>query len=195
MKTVTKENIYETVINKSRFISYLAPIQSTEEAKTYLANLKALDPDATHHVSAFIIGPGGENGRYNDDGEPSGTAGLPVFDVLRKNNLTNCICVVIRYFGGIKLGAGGLVRAYSKSASENVKSALIVPIIDYQELSFSFSYRFINDVEQALSPYQITDKTFSDIVKIQVKVPSDKTEELIELLNEKTLGQIMIKKS
>jgi uncharacterized YigZ family protein len=195
MKTVTKENIYETVINKSRFISYLAPIQSTEEAKTCLANLKALYPDATHHVSAFIIGPGGENGRYNDDGEPSGTAGLPVFDVLRKNNLTNCICVVIRYFGGIKLGAGGLVRAYSKSASENVKSALIVPIIDYQELSFSFSYRFINDVEQALSPYQITDKTFSDIVKIQVKVPSDKTEELIELLNEKTLGQIMIKKS
>ena len=120
MKTVTKENIYETVINKSRFISYLAPVQSVEEAKEYLAGLKMRYPDATHHVSAFIVGLGGENGRYSDDGEPSGTAGLPVFDVLRKNGLTNCICVVIRYFGGIKLGAGGLVEPTAK-ARRNVK--------------------------------------------------------------------------
>lgn len=193
MKIITKEYINEIIINKSQFITYLAPVNSTEEAKKYLNQLRISYPDATHHCSAYIVGLGGEFGSYNDDGEPSGTAGMPIFDVLRKNDLTNCICVVIRYFGGIKLGAGGLVRAYSKSASETLKLAEIVPIINYDTFRFSISYRFLNEVELLLSSYEITHKTFSDIVTLEVKVPISDIEPLKKQLVEKCGGQITFK--
>ena len=124
MNTIGKDVIVEQEINKSSFITYLKLVTTPLDAKNYIKEIKEIHPNATHHVTAYLVGPTGEHGHANDDGEPSGTAGLPVLDVFKKNDITNFVCIVVRYFGGIKLGAGGLVRAYSdatKLAIENTK--------------------------------------------------------------------------
>ncbi len=115
MKTI-KENTNNTyIINKSKFITFLFKISSIDEANKYLDDLKEEYKDATHVCYGYII----DNvERFSDDNEPSGTAGMPILNVLKKNELTNVLCVVVRYFGGIKLGAGGLTRAYTKSVTE-----------------------------------------------------------------------------
>ncbi len=120
MKIVKDEVISEIIIEKSRFITYLKRVDNIDEADNYLALIKKKYYDATHHCFALVID---DIKRSNDNGEPSGTAGVPILDVLVKNNINNTMCIVVRYFGGIKLGAGGLVRAYSSSASEALKKA------------------------------------------------------------------------
>jgi len=120
MKIVKDEVISEIIIEKSRFITYLKRVDNIDEADNYLALIKKKHYDATHHCFALVID---DIKRSNDNGEPSGTAGVPILDVLVKNNINNTMCIVVRYFGGIKLGAGGLVRAYSSSASEALKKA------------------------------------------------------------------------
>lgn len=171
MNTIQGEIIHTLVINKSTFITYLKHIEEMGEAKRYVQDIKQKHLDATHHVVAMTIGKTGEYGQASDDGEPSGTAGLPVLDVFRKNNLTNFVCVVVRYFGGIKLGAGGLVRAYSKSASEALKQLSIVPIIDYTTIQLCFDYCFLNLLENRLSEFEILSKSFTSQVTFTIKVP------------------------
>ena len=142
MNTIIKETRINYSINKSEFIASLKPVNTVEEAKDFFEKIKKEFSDATHNITAYTIGKTGENGHYNDDGEPSGTAGLPVLDVFRKNDITNFACVVTRYFGGIKLGAGGLVRAYSTVASLALKEAGICEIIEYQFIKASFDYSY-----------------------------------------------------
>ena len=173
MNTIKGEIVNELEINKSRFISYLKHTDNVDDAKDYVSYVKALHPSATHHVVAMTIGKTGEYGQANDDGEPSGTAGLPALDVFRKNDITNFTCVIVRYFGGVKLGAGGLVRAYSKSASTALKMLEITPIIDYLGLYLSFDYSFMNIIENRLSKYEIIKKQFSTDVTFIVRVPKD----------------------
>ena len=173
MNTITGEIVNELEINKSRFITYLKHTDNVDDAKDYVSYVKALHPSATHHVVAMTIGKTGEYGQANDDGEPSGTAGLPALDVFRKNDITNFTCVIVRYFGGVKLGAGGLVRAYSKSASTALKMLEITPIIDYLGLYLSFDYSFMNIIENRLSKYEIIKKQFSTDVTFIVRVPKD----------------------
>ena len=180
-------------VNKSVFIAYLKHIESVDDAKIYLNSIKAKHLDATHHVSAFIIGNSGQNGRANDDGEPSRTAGAPIFEVLRKNNLTNVICIVVRYFGGIKLGAGGLVRAYNKAASEVVKLAVIRPIIDYSLLELHFSYPYLNQIEKVLQDFSIIERSFTSTISIIVKLPTTLIESICAMLTSITYGNITIK--
>ncbi len=187
-----QEYTFTYEVNKSTFISFLKYIENTTEAKQYINLLKEKYPDATHHVSAFIVGNSGQNGGTNDDGEPSGTAGAPIFEVLRKNNLTNIICVVIRYFGGIKLGAGGLVRAYSKAASEVVKIAKLEPIIVYTILKLSFSYPYLNQIEKIIKDFQIIERSFTSNITITIKVPVEKVTMLSSLLNSLTYGNIIV---
>lgn len=175
MKTIQNEVKNEIIINKSVFITYLAPCSDSAKAKEYINNLKNLYPDATHHVSGYIIGKTGESGHYTDDGEPSGTAGLPIFEVIRKNELTNVVFDCIRYFGGIKLGAGGLVRAYSKSISEAIKLATISMIIDYSYYKLSFDYSFLKIIDNYLND-RIIKKEFSSQITYLVKVEKDKLE-------------------
>ena len=119
--SVAKEFRHEYVVEKSRFITTVCPCTTEEEAQAFINRINKEFWDARHNCTAFALGPKQEQQRSSDNGEPSGTAGKPILNVLQKKDMTNVLCVVIRYFGGIKLGAGGLVRAYTKSASEVIK--------------------------------------------------------------------------
>lgn len=184
MYTINGETSVEIEINKSIFICHLSHVESQVDARKYIEKIKAQYSDATHNVSSYLVGKTAEAGHYDDDGEPSGTAGLPVLDVFRKNNITNFVCVVTRYFGGIKLGAGGLIRAYSKSASEALKLLEIVPIIEYKTIQFSFHYPYLNNIELLLSEYEILERSFTTDVKLTVRIPVNEVEQTtIKLIN------------
>ena len=193
MNTIGKDVIVEQEITKSSFITYLKLVTTPNDAKEYIKEIKELHPNATHHVTAYLVGPTGEHGHANDDGEPSGTAGLPVLDVFKKNDITNFVCIVVRYFGGIKLGAGGLVRAYSSSASQALKEAGIAPIINYQMLELTFNYGFMNIIENKLKNYEIISKDFTTNVTLFVKVPESEVSSLKDILISLTNNQILIK--
>lgn len=193
MNTIGKDVIVEQEINKSSFITYLKLVTTVTDAKNYIKEIKELHPNATHHVTAYLIGPTGEHGHANDDGEPSGTAGLPVLDVFKKNDITNFVCIVVRYFGGIKLGAGGLVRAYSSSASLGLKEAGIAPIINYQILELTFNYSFMNILENKLKNYEIISKDFTTNVTLKIKLPESDVDSLKQILISITNNQIIIK--
>lgn len=193
MYTIEGEVINKIEITKSLFITYMKHVETVKEAKEYLETLRLKHPDATHHVSGYIIGKTGENGHYSDDGEPSGTAGMPIFDVLRKNELTNIVIDVVRYFGGIKLGAGGLVRAYSKSASEAIKLKGIVPIIDYTHFQVSFDYSLLKSIERSLINTEILERKFSNDVTLVCKVPTVEFERMVAIIKNITSNLAKIK--
>ena len=193
MNTIGKDVIVEQEINKSSFITYLKLVTTPLDAKNYIKEIKEIHPNATHHVTAYLVGPTGEHGHANDDGEPSGTAGLPVLDVFKKNDITNFVCIVVRYFGGIKLGAGGLVIEYSSSASLALKEAGIAPIINYETLELIFNYGFMNIIENKLKTYEILSKDFTTNVTIKVKVPESDVSTIKDILISLTNNQIIIK--
>lgn len=141
--TIVRDFQHEIVIEKSRFICTLKKAATEEEAQDFIKETKKKYWDATHNCSAYIIGESGTAQRSNDDGEPSGTAGLPMLEVLRKNNLHNVAAVVTRYFGGIKLGAGGLVRAYTNSVASAIEEAGIA-----EKVLFGYFY-FLQDINSA----------------------------------------------
>lgn len=194
MNTIKGEHKLELIINKSSFITYLKNVTTVEDAKDYITYIKLLHPDATHHVTSYTVGKTGEYGHSSDDGEPSGTAGLPVLDVFRKNDITNFVCVVVRYFGGIKLGAGGLIRAYSKSASSALAETKIVPIVEYTSFQATFDYSLYDLLENRLKNYEILEKSFSNQVTLTIKVPKDELLMVTNNLQAITNGLIKIKK-
>lgn len=152
MKSI-KENITnEIVINKSRFITTLIKINNIDEIKSTLENIQKTYKDATHYCYAYIIN---NKEKCSDNGEPSGTAGLPILNVLKQNNLTNILCIVIRYFGGIKLGAGGLIRAYSTSTSEALNKTKIVNLINGYNLTIEFPYENLKQINYLLKNIDI----------------------------------------
>lgn len=141
--TIQKDFRHEIIIEKSRFICTLKKVSSEEQALENLKEIKKEFNDANHNCPAYLIGENGEFQRSSDDGEPSGTAGIPMLEVLRKRHLHNVLAVVTRYFGGIKLGAGGLIRAYGKSVSEAIDAAGIA-----EKQLFSF-YAFEEEPEKS----------------------------------------------
>ena len=152
MKSIQKEITNEIIINKSRFITIITNINDINKIKEKLEEIKKTYKDATHYCFAYIIQ---NHEKCSDNGEPSGTAGMPILNVLKQNNLTNILCVVIRYFGGIKLGAGGLIRAYSTSASEALKKATITTIVDGYNLTIEFSYDNLKQIDYLLKNIDI----------------------------------------
>lgn len=192
MQTINSLVENTIIINKSTFITYLKPIETLSDAKAYLQEIKLKHPNANHHVCCYIIGKTGEIGSSNDDGEPSGTAGLPAFNVFKNNDITNFICIIVRYFGGIKLGAGGLVRAYSKSASEALKLTSIIPIIDYCLLQLNFDYCFLDLIENRLKTYQIISKSFNTNITMIIKLPLYEVEMVRIMLIQMTNNLIKI---
>ncbi|MEF9961395.1 MAG: YigZ family protein [Erysipelotrichaceae bacterium] len=142
-------NDYEETqtIKKSRFITYLHRCFSEQEAKDYLLTIKKMHPEATHHCYAFIIGENQELQRSNDDGEPHGTAGLPILESLQLNHMCDIIAIVVRYYGGILLGTGGLVRAYSGGVSSALKNAPLVQNITMYRYQIDFSYDLIGKID------------------------------------------------
>lgn len=146
MFTIVKDFRHEIVIEKSRFICTLKKVQNETEAQEFIKNTKKEFWDATHNCSAYVVDELAQ--RSSDDGEPSGTAGIPMLEVLRKNHLVQTAAVVTRYFGGIKLGAGGLVRAYTNSVAEAVRASGIAEIILFGRYSFMYD---LNDVGRILN--------------------------------------------
>lgn len=150
MERIKEEFVNQIDIEKSKFITYVNRCFSEEEARAYVATLKKQYPDATHHCYAFVVGANHEIARSNDDGEPSGSAGMPILEALRLSGVHDVVCVVIRYFGGIKLGAGGLVRAYSTSASTALKLAKHVELVEMNSYRLTFGYDFTRPLDYLL---------------------------------------------
>ena len=145
-RTITNFGQDEIIIEKSTFIGYAKPVTNEEEALAFIQEIKKKHRDATHNVPAYVLGENNEIQRCNDDGEPSGTAGVPVLEVLKKEDVRNVAVVVTRYFGGIKLGTGGLVRAYTKGAKIALEAAGIVRQVLYQVMSLSIEYTLLGSV-------------------------------------------------
>lgn len=179
MRTINQDSKITIEITKSIFHSTMRHVDNVDDAKAFFQEIREEYPNATHYCTAYVIGKNGEYGHYNDDGEPSGTAGMPMFDVLRKNDLTNIAVVVVRYFGGIKLGAGGLVRAYSKSVSENLRVAEIIDIIEYKFIKLSFDYSLLKLVERNLEDAEIVSRHFDLDVTLFVKTPSTNVDRIV----------------
>ena len=179
MRTINKDSKITIEITKSIFHSIMRHVDNVDDAKAFFQEIRNEYPNATHYCTAYVIGKNGEYGHYNDDGEPSGTAGMPMFDVLRKNDLTNIAVVVVRYFGGIKLGAGGLVRAYSKSVSENLRVTEIIDIIEYKFIKLSFDYSLLKLVERNLEDAEIVSRHFDLDVTLFIKTPSTNVEIIV----------------
>ena len=161
MFTIENEVCNEIIINKSRFITILYSIDDVSKIPVILNNLKKEYKDATHYCYCYIIG---NLKRANDDGEPSHTAGMPMLNVLENKKLNNILAVVIRYFGGIKLGAGGLVRAYTNSVSNALEKVNIIPIKKELKAKVEFDYENIDKVNYILKDYKITYKEFDQNV-------------------------------
>ncbi len=193
-KTVEKEAYDEFIEKKSKFIGYVKPVKTVQEATDFINSIKSKHWDATHNVSAFVLR---ENNiqRSSDDGEPSGTAGVPVLDVLLKEGLYDVCVVVTRYFGGILLGAGGLVRAYSHGSKLAVSAGNIITMAPCKLLSVTVDYSFydrlllmLNDIDA-----NVEDSNFADFVTVNFSLKSDLTEKFCNTLTEQSNGRYTVK--
>ena len=188
MKTIKKAIQSEVNVKKSQFICSLVPTRTKKESKEVIQKLNEQYSDATHNCTAYIVSDGEG---FDDDGEPGGTAGKPMINVLRKNELHNVTAVVTRYFGGIKLGAGGLVRAYSKSVMEAIGEAEILEIEEYDvyKLVFEYSDIKIADSEVRNNNLELIDKEYSD--KVSYDVVSKDNRDILKIF-EKYSGKISV---
>lgn len=171
--TVKCEGQHEIVIEKSRFIAHIARATTEEEAQEFIQKIKKEHNSATHNCSAYLIGETDNIQKANDDGEPSGTAGVPILEVLKKRQLKDTVAVVTRYFGGIKLGAGGLIRAYGKSVSEGLNHIGVVERQLQQIVHITVDYTLLGKMENELrnSVYPIKEMNYMEKVEIQMYVP------------------------
>ena len=178
-KTVQFESEDSFTEKRSRFIGYAKPVKTSEEAISFINEIKSKHWDATHNVYAYVLRDG-QIRRYSDDGEPQGTAGIPVLDVLLKEDLTDICVVVTRYFGGILLGAGGLVRAYSHGAKIAVTAANIITMSLCSIVKVKSDYTFYGKLNSLIPEGGgiIIDTEFSDSVEITFKIPKEKADAL-----------------
>lgn len=178
----------EIIEKKSRFIATVAPIESEEEAITFIEQLKKKNWNATHNCFAYVLGRNHEIQRFSDDGEPSGTAGKPILDVLLGENIHNVAVVVTRYFGGTLLGTGGLVRAYSKSAKVGLENSQIINKQLGKKLLINLDYNSVGKIQYILAQMEIdvVDTIYKEDVDIVVAVSVDKVDALIKKVLEAT---------
>lgn len=193
-KSVHKCGRDEIIINKSRFIGTAAPVENEEQAVEFIEKIKKEFKDASHNCYAYVIGENRGIQRYSDDGEPSGTAGMPILNVINQENIVNAAVVVTRYFGGVLLGAGGLVRAYTKGCKIGLESGIIVDKNLHYDVSFDLDYTLLGkmDNELLLNSFIVKDKIYSDHVDFRLIVKEDETEKLRALVNEITSGKSVI---
>ncbi|MFW5892662.1 MAG: YigZ family protein [Bacillota bacterium] len=197
MQSIKQPVTHETLIKHSRFIAFLAPVFTKEDAEAFIASVKAEHPDANHHCFAYILGDEGIVQKAEDDGEPSKTAGVPMLETLKKNGLTNTVAVVVRYFGGIKLGAGGLIRAYGKSVSDALEKAVRSERTEVLTLTVVAGFEWIGTVEHLLGEYSDDiRRSYDEAVHYELRLPENKANALREALKERTGDQAdcMIKK-
>jgi uncharacterized YigZ family protein len=192
--TVKAFGEHEISIQRSRFITHITRAKTEAEAQEFIQTIKKKHWDATHNCSAYLIGENDQIQKANDDGEPSGTAGVPILEVLKKRKLKDTVVVVTRYFGGIKLGAGGLIRAYGKSTSEGLDTVGIVERRLVQTIHVRIDYTWLGKVEKELraSKFIIKEIHYLDIVEIETFVDMDNVNHFIEWIVELTNGQSVI---
>ena len=193
--TIKQAHSIENVISKSRFIAYIKPVSTENEAKAFIDEIKIKHKDATHNCSAYTVGPEMNIQKANDDGEPSGTAGIPMLEILKKLEIHNVCVVVTRYFGGIKLGAGGLIRAYSGAVRDviydmgRVKLREAIPVtvtLDYDQTG-KFEY------ELASTTFLLREQFYTDKVSYQIDVVKNEYDTFIDFLNRITSGNYDLK--
>ncbi|MDE7361735.1 MAG: YigZ family protein [Oscillospiraceae bacterium] len=192
-KTIAERCEARFIEKKSEFIGYLAPVSTEDEAVAFINEIRTMHRKATHNCYAYILR---ENSaaRHSDDGEPSGTAGVPIYEVLRKEGLTDVVCVVTRYFGGVLLGAGGLVRAYTRGAKDAVDTARIKVMVLAEQLELSVDYSLYGRLPQIFSEFdvRVENEDFADMVKITVFVREELSDKLKEKLIDSCNGKIVV---
>ena len=183
------ETLYE--IQKSKFITHLRHIETEEEARTFIQAMKKKYFDARHNCSAYVLGEGADKQKSNDDGEPGGTAGNPILEAIKKNELTNIVVVVTRYFGGIKLGAGGLIRAYSHAAVLGLEAATVLAMTPFQQLDVTVSYDMLAAVEHWMRQNEIRSREadYAENVTLHLLIPPESTETVRTELTDLTSGK------
>lgn len=193
--TVKTEGSHEIVIQKSRFIGHVKRVETEEEAISFVQKIKKEHKDATHNCSAYMIGEHDLIQKASDDGEPSGTAGVPILEVLKKKGLKDTAVVVTRYFGGIKLGAGGLIRAYSGSASQSIDEIGVVKRQLMQLAEIHIDYTLLGKVENELrqSAYTLRTIDYADRVVLHAAFQSGQEEEFQAYVTDMTNAQAEIR--
>ena len=192
--TVAKEASAEQVIDRSRFIAHIARAFSKEEADAYIARIRAQYRDATHNVPSFIVGEKSELKWTSDDGEPQGTSGPPMLQMLEREGLTNVVCVVTRYYGGIKLGTGGLVRAYTSSAKLALEAAGKHTVRDVSRMSVTVPYTLLGKLQnlEKSEPFVIEDILYTESVTLALSMDLEDEERVKALLMEVSAGTAQI---
>jgi len=191
-RTVARPAEAEVIIKKSRFIGQVSPVASEEAAVAFVAEIKKKHREATHNCHAWIVDP--LNQRSNDDGEPSGTAGRPMLEVLRREGLEQVAVVVTRYFGGILLGAGGLVRAYSHTCKAALDAAGMGRQMPYLKLAATVDYPLFSKLENQLAEKQlkVLDTVFTEVVTVTLGLPKDSVGEISDWLVNFSGGQVVL---
>ena len=194
-KTIKGTEVSEFEVDKSVFITTAKHVESEEEALTFIDEIREKYKDATHNCTAYIINEKPEIKRYNDDGEPQGSAGLPMLSVLEKEEVTNVAVVVTRYFGGKLLGKGGLIRAYTKGIADTVGPNALYKR-DYLRVELILSYNILGQIENYLNEekYQVINKSYTDEVSFEIYVRRDKFDKFYEDLINMTSANIKINK-
>ena len=192
VRTVFSRHESEKIIEKSRFLTYSAHVESEEEARAFIAEIRKMHSLATHVCYAFIADKTGNLQRFSDDGEPQGTAGVPMLEVLKAKKLFETAVAVVRYFGGIKLGAGGLVRAYSSSVAENLDGADIRVLEMCQELFIEVDYTGIDSVQKYLSthPCSLLSTDYGEKVCFKIAVKKAETDGFLRELVDYMQGRV-----
>ena len=193
-RTIKEDGQVQEEIKKSRFICHAKRVYSEEEARDFITAIKKEHYKATHNCSAFIVGERSEIKRTSDDGEPSGTAGVPMLGVLENHNLTNVCVVVTRYFGGIKLGAGGLIRAYAGSVALAVKEIGIIEIKEQAGIAIQMSYAQYQEYSNFLREHKLTEieTNFTDQINTIIYVDKEEKENIKSALVEFFNGKVTL---
>lgn len=192
--TVRNEAVAEFEEKKSVFIGHVKRVHTEEEAKEFINKVKGQHKEARHNVYAYAIGVNKGIQRYSDDGEPQGTGGIPVLEVLKKSDLTDIVVVVTRYFGGVLLGAGGLARAYSKGASLAIGESGVVEKVLGVPLRITIDYELLGKIQYVCSTNQwhIEDTVYTDKVEILMYCESTMIKQISDTLTENTNGKLVI---
>lgn len=192
--TIKDSGSHEVIIQKSRFIGHVKRVQTEKEAQDFIQEIKKQHYNATHNCSAYLIGDQDQFQKANDDGEPSGTAGVPMLEVLKRLSLKNTVVVVTRYFGGIKLGAGGLIRAYSTVTSETIKAIGVVQREQMQGYQLRIEYPLLGKVQNFLNEanYIIEHIEYLENVILDVYVPTNQAEQFQNDIIDITANQVQL---
>ena len=191
-KTIARRCEARFIEKKSEFIGYLCPVQTEEQAVAFIEEIRAMHRKATHNCYAYILRE--NNAARHSDGEPGGTAGVPIYEVLRKEGLTDVCCVVTRYFGGVLLGAGGLVRAYTKGAKDAVDAAQIKCMAEAVKLAVTVDYGLYGRLAQVFADFdaRVEDEQFADNVRIVLHIRAENSQKLTDKLVDVCNGAVSV---